>query len=111
MEDFLKKFNSHCKELKSMRRKMEYALSSLGISHINATRLIVLFHIQKQPQMSKQIIESDYFLGKNTFYNLEKLCSIEYIIKEDCFYDKRSCLFTITQKGIDLIEKIRPFLI
>lgn len=106
VEDLLEKLNLHSRELKLIRKQLEIVLIKNKIVDLTPTSLIILIHIHKHPSLPKQVLDSEYFLGKSTFYNLEKLTKNGYIIKEDCLYDKRSCLYRTTSKGADIIKQI-----
>lgn len=81
-------------------------LDKLKIEDINNVQTLILYNIGSENLTVGELTNRGYYLGSNVSYNIKKLVENEYIMQERSPHDKRSIKVKLSQKGLDLCNKI-----
>ena len=81
-------------------------VDKLRIFDINNVQCLILYNIGKNEMIVGEISNRGYYLGSNVSYNLKKLVKYGYIIQEKDIHDKRASKVRLSEKGMDLYEKL-----
>jgi len=81
-------------------------LDRLRIEDINNVQTLILYNIGSENLTIGELTNRGYYLGSNVSYNIKKLVESEYLVQERSPHDKRSVKIKLSQKGLDLCQKI-----
>ncbi len=81
-------------------------LDRLGIQDINNVQTLILYNIGEDDLTVGELTARGYYLGSNVSYNVKKMVENGYIVQERSAHDRRSVRVRLSDKGVDLREKI-----
>ncbi len=81
-------------------------LDALGIEDINNVQTLILTNIGDETLTIGELTNRGYYLGSNVSYNIKKLVESDFLIQERSAHDKRSVKVRLSEKGLDLCQKI-----
>lgn len=81
-------------------------LQKLGIKDLNNIQSLILYHIGRETVTISDITSRRYYVGSNVSYNLRKMTEYGYIEQVRSEYDRRTIYINLSEKGIDLLDKI-----
>ena len=81
-------------------------LTNLGIVDINPVQALLLSNIGDENVVMRDLKDRGYYQGTNVSYNIKNLTSMGYIKQERSKQDKRAVRLTLTDKGVNLCEKV-----
>lgn len=85
-------------------------LDKMGLLDISNVQCFILYNIGKNRLSVGEISNRGYYLGSNVTYNLKKMVENGYILQEQSPHDRRSSHIQLSQKGLDLYDKIDTLL-
>lgn len=85
---------------------MKIELDRMRIHDINNIQCFILYNIGKNKLTVGEISNRGYYLGSNVTYNLKKMLEYDYICQSQSTLDKRSSLIKLSNKGMDLFERM-----
>ena len=85
-------------------------LDKMGLLDISNVQCFILYNIGKNRLSVGEISNRGYYLGSNVTYNLKKMVENGYILQEQSPHDRRSSHIHLSQKGLDLYDKIDALL-
>jgi DNA-binding MarR family transcriptional regulator len=81
-------------------------LDSLGVLDINNVQALILFNIGSDEFTVGELTLRGCYLGSNVSYNVKKMVDAGYLVLERSTHDRRSVRVRLSQKGLDLCEKL-----
>lgn len=81
-------------------------LDSLKIEDINNVQTLILYNINSEQLTIGELTARGYYLGSNVSYNVKKLVENGYLVQERSPHDKRSTRIKLSNKGLNLCERI-----
>ena len=81
-------------------------LDLLNYTDITSIQALILLNLGDNVVTIGEIISRGYYIGSNASYNIKKLIKTGYITQVPSEYDKRAVFLKLTDKGLDLCEKI-----
>jgi len=81
-------------------------LDRLGIQDINNVQSLILYNIGEDEMTVGELTARGYYLGSNVSYNVKKMVENGYLGQERSPHDRRSVRVRLSEKGLDLREKI-----
>ena len=84
-------------------------LEAQNIDDINNVQTLILYNIGEDTLTIGELTNRGYYLGSNISYNVKKLVESEYLIQEQAVHDKRSSKVRLSDKGLELCDKIDEF--
>ena len=81
-------------------------LDRLGIQHINNVQSLILYNIGDDELTVGELTARGYYLGSNVSYNVKKMVENGYLGQERSPHDRRSVRVRLSDKGLDLRDKI-----
>jgi len=81
-------------------------LDKFQIQDINNVQAMILYNIAEDDMTVGELTLRGYYLGSNVSYNVKKMVENGYVIQERSVHDKRSIRVRLTDKGLDVYEKI-----
>lgn len=81
-------------------------LDRLRISDINNVQTLILYNINAEQLTIGELTNRGYYLGSNVSYNVKKLVENGYLVQERSPHDKRSTRIKLSDKGLELCQKI-----
>ncbi|MBL4665981.1 MAG: winged helix DNA-binding protein [Sneathiella sp.] len=81
-------------------------LALIDITDINAVQALLLANIGKEEINVRELMSRGYYQGSNASYNLKKLVEMDYLLQEKSERDRRATMIKLSEKGLDLIEKL-----
>jgi len=81
-------------------------LDQLGVKDINAVQALLLVNIGEEEVNVRELMARGYYQGSNASYNLKKLEEKHYLIQEKSERDRRATMIRLSEKGLDLINKL-----
>ncbi len=81
-------------------------LDRLKVEDINNVQTLILYNISSDQLTVGELINRGYYLGTNVSYNVKHLVGTGYLVQEKAPHDKRSTRVKLSQKGLDLVEKM-----
>ena len=85
---------------------IKFELDHLGIEDINNVQTLILYNISDENLTIGELTLRGYYLGSNVSYNIKKLVENGFLIQERSVHDKRSVKVKLSEKGLQLCEKI-----
>lgn len=85
-------------------------IERLKVDDINNVQTLILYNINDDRMTISELTNRGYYLGSNVSYNIKKLVENEYLIQERSPHDKRAVRIRLSDKGMDLCQKIDSFL-
>lgn len=82
-------------------------LDRLGIQDINNVQSLILYNIGEDEMTVGELTARGYYLGSNVSYNVKKMVENGYLGQERSPHDRRSVRVRLSDKGLDLRNKIR----
>src|SRR5690348_14615579 len=84
-------------------------LEAAGVRDINNVQAMILYNVGKMDiEMSVgELTLRGCYLGSNVSYNLKKMLENGYIVQERSSHDRRSVRVRLSEKGMDLHEKMK----
>ncbi|HER27386.1 MAG TPA: MarR family transcriptional regulator [Rhodospirillales bacterium] len=82
-------------------------LNRLGVRDINGVQVMLLANVGEEEIVIRDLIERGYYQGSNVSYNIKKLVDLGYMEQERSSHDKRSVSIKLTDKAIEIVNKIR----
>ena len=64
-------------------------------------------NIGEEEIVIRDLVERGYYQGSNVSYNIKKLTDMGYLEQERSTHDKRSVRIKLTEKVLNVVEKIR----
>ena len=81
-------------------------LDRLRITEINNVQTLILYNINNEQISIGELTNRGYYLGSNVSYNVKDLVDKGFLIKEKSPHDKRSMRVKLSEKGLELCQKI-----
>jgi DNA-binding MarR family transcriptional regulator len=81
-------------------------LDRLKIDDINNIQTLILYNINSEQLTIGELTNRGYYLGSNVSYNVKKLVENNYLVQERAPHDKRSTRIKLSEKGLQLCQKI-----
>lgn len=81
-------------------------LDRLGIQDINNVQSLILYNIGEDEMTVGELTARGYYLGSNVSYNVKKMVENGYLGQERSPHDRRSVRVRLSDKGLDLRERI-----
>ena len=81
-------------------------LDRLKISDINNVQTLILYNINSEELTIGELTNRGYYLGSNVSYNVKKLVENGYLMQERSLHDKRSVKIRLSDKGLQLCQKV-----
>ncbi len=81
-------------------------LDRLHIADINNVQTLILYNISGEQLTVGELTNRGYYLGSNVSYNVKKLVENGYLVQEKSPHDKRSTRVKLSDKGLELCQKI-----
>ena len=81
-------------------------LDRLGIQDINNVQSLILYNIGEDEMTVGELTARGYYLGSNVSYNVKKMVENGYLGQERSPHDRRSVRVRLSEKGLDLRERI-----
>lgn len=91
------------------RRFLDVIKTELDRHHvddINNVQTLILYNISGEQLTVGELTNRGYYLGSNVSYNVKKLVENGYLVQEKSPHDKRSTRVRLSEKGLDLCQKI-----
>ena len=85
-------------------------LVSSGCEEITSTQALILLNINENVVTTGEVITKGYYIGSNASYNVKKLVNAGYLTSVQSDYDKRTILLKLTEKGLQLCDRINKSL-
>ncbi len=82
-------------------------LNRMGIKDINGVQALLLANIGEEEIVIRDLVERGYYQGSNVSYNIKKLAEMGYLEHERSTHDRRSVRIKLTDKALDVVQKIR----
>ena len=82
-------------------------LNRLGVRDINGVQALLLANIGEEEIVIRDLVERGYYQGSNVSYNIKKLVEFGYLEQERTTHDKRSVNIKLTDKALEIVNKIR----
>lgn len=89
---------------------LKIELEKLGILDINNVQALILYNIGKDDLTVGELTVRGYYLGSNVSYNVKKMVESKYLIQERSKHDKRSIRVKLSEKGMQLKDKMTTIL-
>ena len=71
---------------------------------------MILLNINENVVTTGEVITKGYYIGSNASYNVKKLVNAGYLTSVQSDYDKRTILLKLTEKGLQLCDRINKSL-
>ncbi len=81
-------------------------LERLKIDDLNNVQTLILYNIGYVELTVGELTGRGYYLGSNVSYNVKKLVENGYLVQSRSNYDKRAIRVKLSQKGLDICEKV-----
>ena len=81
-------------------------LDVLGCVDINCIQALILMNINENVVTIGEVLTRGYYIGSNAYYNLKKMVTNGYVIQTPSDYDKRASYLKLSEKGLDLYERL-----
>ena len=81
-------------------------LDRLGIQDINNVQSLILYNIGDDELTVGELTARGYYMGSNVSYNVKKMVENGYLGQERSPHDRRSVRVRLSDKGLDLRDKI-----
>ncbi|OUR75708.1 MarR family transcriptional regulator [Alphaproteobacteria bacterium 46_93_T64] len=81
-------------------------LALMDVTDINAVQALLLANIGKEEINVRELMSRGYYQGSNASYNLKKLVEMGYLLQEKSERDRRATMIRLSDKGLELIEKL-----
>jgi DNA-binding MarR family transcriptional regulator len=82
-------------------------LDRFNIQDINNVQALILYNIGVDELTVGELTARGYYLGSNVSYNVKKMVENGYITQERSAHDRRSVRVRLSEKGLDLRERVR----
>ena len=84
-------------------------IERLDIRDINNIQALILFNIAGDELTVGELTNRGYYLGSNVSYNVRKMVENDYLNQSRSAHDKRSIRVKLSDKGLNLCEKMKAF--
>jgi len=81
-------------------------LDRLRIPDTNNIQALILYNIGNDTMTVGELTTRGYYLGSNVSYNVKKMSENGYLVQERSPHDRRSVQIRLTEKGLELYQKI-----
>src|ERR671932_682739 len=81
-------------------------LDGLGVHDINNVQGLILFNIGDAEMTVGELTLRGCYLGSNVSYNVKKMVENGYLIQERSAHDRRQTRVRLSQKALDLTQRI-----
>ncbi len=81
-------------------------LDRFGVRDINSIQAVILYNIGEDEVTVGELTNRGYYLGSNVSYNVRKMVENGYLIQERSPHDRRSVRLRLSEKGLNLRQKI-----
>ena len=81
-------------------------IDRLGVRDINNIQALILYNIGKDELTVGELTHRGYYLGSNVSYNVRKMVENGYLIQERSTHDRRSIRVRLSEKGMDVSDKV-----
>ena len=91
------------------RRFLDVVKTELDRHHfedINNVQTLILYNISGEQLTVGELTNRGYYLGSNVSYNVKKLVDNGYQVQEKSPHDKRSTRVRLSEKGLELCNRI-----
>lgn len=78
-----------------------------NVLDINNVQAMILYNIGDDDMTVGELTLRGYYQGSNVSYNVTKMVENGYLLKQTSVHDKRSMRVRLSDKGKDLLEKLR----
>jgi DNA-binding MarR family transcriptional regulator len=82
----------------------------LEVVDINGAQAFILLNMKENVVTMSEVISRGYYVGSNASYNIKKLIVSGYMRQIPSNSDRRSVYLCLTDKGLDLCEKLESSL-
>lgn len=81
-------------------------LDRIGVEDVNNIQALILSNIGREELTVGELTNRGYYLGSNVSYNVKKMVENGYLVQERSTHDRRSVRVRVSEKGLDLCDKI-----
>ena len=81
-------------------------IERMRVRDINNVQAMILYHIGADELTVGELTARGYYLGSNVSYNVKKMVENGYLGQERSPHDRRSVRVRLSDKGLDLRDKI-----
>lgn len=81
-------------------------IDRLGVRDINNIQALILYNVGSDELTVGELTHRGYYLGSNVSYNVRKMVENGYLIQERSTHDRRSIRVRLSDKGIDVSDKV-----
>ena len=81
-------------------------IDRLGVRDINNIQALILYNIGRDELTVGELTHRGYYLGSNVSYNVRKMVENGYLIQERSTHDRRSIRVRLSDKGMDVSDKV-----
>lgn len=85
---------------------LKLELDRLGIDDINNVQSLILYVVGTDEVTVGELTMRGYYLGSNVSYNVKRMVANGYLTQERVLHDRRSVRVKVSDKGLQLREKI-----
>jgi DNA-binding MarR family transcriptional regulator len=85
-------------------------LERLNVSDINSAQALTIVNIGNNTVTIGELTSKGYYTGSNASYNVKRMTANGYLVQEPSERDKRACYISLTQKGLELYNKLETSL-
>ena len=78
----------------------------MGMQDVNNVQSLILYNIGDDELTVGELTARGYYLGSNVSYNVKKMVENGYLGQERSPHDRRSVRVRLSDKGLDLRDKI-----
>ena len=90
-------------------KNIQFFLSQGGVSGVNPTQALIIYHIGKNRVKVNEIIKNHFYEGSNPSYNLKKMLEADYLKKTPSLNDRRVLWVSLSEKGGMLHQEMEDF--
>jgi len=81
-------------------------LDRIGVKDINPVQALLLCSIEGEEVMFRDLVNRNYYLGSNAYYNIKKLVEYGYMDQKRAPHDRRAMRLCLSEKGKDVCAKL-----
>jgi DNA-binding MarR family transcriptional regulator len=109
-EDFKRVYLDSLQLIERLHRRfldvVKVELDRLRIQDINNIQSLILYNVGRDEMTVGELTSRGYYLGSNVSYNVKKMVENGYLEQERSPHDRRSIRLRLSQKGLELYDKI-----
>jgi DNA-binding MarR family transcriptional regulator len=85
---------------------LKQELDILGVVDISGIQAFILMNVGDSVITMGEVLSRGYYVGSNASYNLKKMIMTGYMKQNPSEYDKRASYLSLTEKGLELCNKL-----